>query len=212
MSSLPSSFPQHGHYDAVFGKKEDEKLEPFNLDEEESLGRFDQDGNFIWTRRDRANGEEEEEEDIEWMADSNVLSAKSMKRVEQQRKAVQKRSASLIEDPQSALKQIFAILRPSETVLDALKRLGGDKSIRNIKAKKQSAWQKRREAKRLLKNGMAAPAMNDVKKSQKQTSADVEDAEKFSVLTSSSNFLLASGYMGIFSETRELIKVKYFQA
>lgn len=113
--------------EAVTGDVSDdgEKFEPFNLEQERKEGYFDDDGNYV------EYAEEKDETDL-WLE-------KDAKVDERFATGAIKRSTAILEEEENAQamssreiadmqRDIAAYLKPGETVLGALKRLGGGKT------------------------------------------------------------------------------------
>lgn len=103
--------------------EEEGAFEPFNLDAERAAGDFDGDGNYTERRADAAEAEEDA-----WL--EGVPLAESMAdKCRRQAEAEAAKPDKLTESQLGAMKaEIATLLQPGETVLRALKRMGGSQS------------------------------------------------------------------------------------
>jgi hypothetical protein len=134
-----------------------DRVEPFNLKEERDMGRFDETGNFVWTRKDLDEGEEsdawvdggmedneqldggdgDEEDDNDDGEDGLIKksSKKIRKNVVEVPTTIKQQRTQPIEIPQPRTKQdanrslgrLIMLLQNGETVLDAIRRSSEDK-------------------------------------------------------------------------------------
>ena len=161
--------------EAVTGNDSDEgeKFEPFNLEQERKEGYFDDDGNYV------EYAEEKDETDL-WLE-------KDAKVDERFATGAIKRSTAILEEEENAAamssreiadmqRDIAAYLRPGETVLGALKRLGGGKASNN--------------------KGRGAP-----QKPPKVMSA--EEKKAFDALTELSSALMSNGEYEVYTFQKE---------
>ena len=195
---------------------EDPPMEPFNLEREEELGRFDSEGNFIWNRKGK---EGDREERPGWEAE--VVSEEHLAKIKEREAAALEKAKSRSMDNRKALEIVTRILEPSESVEEALKRLGGTSgsitgsgnSSQQAKTKKKmSAWQRRRMAKKKKKKktGESDYSVEGMKEEVAQKGAGSTGAQgskhatDFDDLTAASSFLLTEGMENTFTAPREI--------
>ena len=161
------------------------KMTPFNLKEEMEEGYFDADGNYF-VKDDPNAVEDNWLQDVDWnkveeLQEWNKQGAIQGADVEGEEKI----------DRLAIQKQILEILRPGETILKALKRLGGNKG--------QTASEKWKKPKKGSENKMEVE--------QSEPSAD---DKKLVVenLTGLADQLIAEGDYSIYDETYERLKLK----
>ncbi|KAJ1624711.1 hypothetical protein T492DRAFT_911508 [Pavlovales sp. CCMP2436] len=184
-------FGKSGQYEerglSLSRKEAGYEVEAFNLEAERATGRFDDDFNYIPKRR-RAKGEEPTEDEDEgadpWlqsMDDLKESEEKVAKRVRAARIAEEKLELALAEDEAIDVDALtagcVALMLPGETVLRALRRLGGGGASRG-------------------KGPSASVAASG---------APPADKPKFDELTDAASRLMSAGKVGIYSETREAL-------
>ena len=96
------------------------EFEPFNLDAERAAGDFDADGNY--TERRVAAAEAEEDAWLEGVPLAEAMAEKCRREAEAEAAKPDKLSETQLGDMKA---EIAALLQPGETVLRALKRMGG---------------------------------------------------------------------------------------
>jgi len=168
-----------GQEDTTMRRDGEQVITPFNLDDENEEGHFDENGNFIFDKK------ASEEIRDSWLDSIDMQKLPAVVPLE----SASKESTP---DPLSKfttaeiLGQIISILKPSETITKALKRLGGTQL---------SASQRLR-----LKKKGQLPTANP---------ADKEQLEK---LTSLSDWMLHQGRDTIYQDTYEKLNYEIKQA
>lgn len=176
-----------GQEDATIEFDEGIKITPFNLKEEMEEGHFDAEGNYF----------EKKEEVIrdEWLDSLDWVKIKE--RGEQFQKDVGSGDNSMFEDADEpgdqikAMKDILDIILPGETVLKALRRLGGKEGGRTSSA--SARWQ---------------PKAKKQKAVDSERPASEEDKQKLLKLTELADYLLQKGNFGIYQDTYEKLTHK----
>lgn len=171
------------------------KIEAFNLKEERERGYFDEHGNYIEKTKSKG-GYSEEDEDEEEMEDDAWVHSEEAKAIDPATlKKIQERQKKMMENEKTRAQvltavqiarlqwQIAKILDPGETVVRALKRLGGGR-----------AGNRRHITKR---------AKHDPHHADQETPAD---KEKFNQLTEAASALLDAGEMEVYTRDKS-----YFQ-
>lgn len=181
-----------GQEDATIDYDEGIKITPFNLKEEMEEGHFDAEGNYF----------EKKEEVIrdEWLDSLDWVKIKEQG--DKLQKNVSDGDNGMFEDADEpsdhiqAIKDIIDMLLPGETVLKALRRLGGKESGRNSSA--SARWQ---------------PKSKKPKATENEGSTSEEDKQKLLKLTELADQLLQKGYFSIYQDTLEKLahKVKTMQ-
>ena len=179
-----------GQEDATIDYDEGIKITPFNLKEEMEEGHFDAEGNYF----------EKKEEVIrdEWLDSLDWVKIKE--RGDQAPKDTwdSGNDESNFEDAEEpgdeikAMKDILNIILPGETVLKALRRLGGKDIGRGKKSSSASArWQPKAKKQEVLEG------------SEFEDSAAAEDKQSLLKLTELADFLLQRGNFGVYQDTYE---------
>lgn len=174
-----------GQEEATIDYDEGIKITPFNMKEELQTGHFDKQGTFIFDK----------EEDIR----DNWIDNIDWQQIKQFNK--KNKSTGSFEDEESfdtrqIYQQMFELMQPGETVLKALRRLGGSKgkpasSIDRWKNKKQTNKTDNSGA----KSATSTNTFDDVKKR--------EDKENMLRLTGFADKLLNAGQMEVYEMTYE---------
>lgn len=174
-----------GQEEATIDYDEGIKITPFNMKEELQTGHFDKQGTFIFDK----------EEDVR----DNWIDNIDWQQIKQFNK--KKKSTGSFEDEESfdtrqIYQQMFELMQPGETVLKALRRLGGSKgkaasSIDRWKNKKQTNKTDNSGA----KSATSTNPFDDVKKR--------EDKENMLRLTGFADKLLNTGQMEVYEMTYE---------
>lgn len=179
-----------GQEDATIDYDEGIKITPFNLKEEMEEGHFDAEGNYF----------EKKEEVIrdEWLDSLDWIKIK-----ERGEQAVNEPSDdSNFEDAEepgdqiNAVKDILGIILPGETVLNALRRLGGKESGRRKSEKSLSAsarWQQKAKKQKVMDD---------------RPSTSEEDKQNLLKLTELADYLLQRGNFSVYQDTYEKLAHK----
>lgn len=176
-----------GQEEATIDFDEGIKITPFNLKEEMEEGHFDAEGNYF----------EKKEEVIrdEWLDSLDWVKIKE--RGEQFQNYISDDKFEDADEPAvqiNTMKDILGIILPGETVLKALRRLGGKESGRSSSA--SARWQPK---------GKKPKALDD--------SSTQEDKQQLLKLTELADYLLQKGNFSIYQDTYEKLahKVKIKQ-
>ncbi|XP_068677889.1 CD2 antigen cytoplasmic tail-binding protein 2-like [Montipora foliosa] len=181
-----------GQEDATIDYDEGIKITPFNLKEEMEEGHFDAEGNYF----------EKKEEVIrdEWLDSLDWIKIKQ--RGEEGPKITwDSGNESNFEDAEEpgeevkAIKDILEIIKPGETVLKALRRLGGKDSGRGKSSSASARWQ-------------AKAKKQKVSEESGEISTKEGDKESLLKLTELADFLLQKGNFGIYQDTHEKLTYK----
>lgn len=162
--------------DAEIEGKDDESLMAFNLDKERQEGYFDDDGNYV------EYAEEKDETDLWLDKDAKVderLASGAIKRSTAALEEEEDAQAMTERDVAEMQREIAGYLKPGETVLGALKRLGGKASGK--------------------KSG--PPNKSTSSKPEKPMSA--EDKKAFDRLTELSSALMGNGEYEVYTFQKE---------
>jgi len=180
-----------GQEDATIDYDEGIKITPFNLKEEMEEGHFDAEGNYF----------EKKEEVIrdEWLDSLDWVKIKE--RGEQAPTNAVDNGDSNFEDAEEpgdqvkAMKDILGLIKPGETVLKALRRLGGKESGRGKSSSASARWQ---------------PKAKKQKVSDDKSEGSISDEDKQSLLklTELADYLLQRGYFSVYQDTYERIAYK----
>ena len=155
---------------------EETEFEPFNLERERREGYFDDDGNYV-----RNESDAEDEKDA-WLDDVHADARLS---TAGEKLAVRKDSDNEGEETTDAdvaniKRELCAYLEPGETVLDALKRLGGASAGRGNGATKSSTSSRKTES-----------------------SMDAQSKIAFEKVTELSSALMGSGEYDVYDSRKE---------
>ncbi|XP_078363184.1 CD2 antigen cytoplasmic tail-binding protein 2-like [Oculina patagonica] len=178
-----------GQEDATIDFDEGIKITPFNLKEEMEEGHFDAEGNYF----------EKKEEVIrdEWLDSLDWVKIKE--RGDQVRKYMS--DDSKFEDADepaeqiNKMKEILGIIKPGETVLKALRRLGGKESGRGKGSSASARWQPKAKKQKALE-------------ADSEHAASQEDKQTLLKLTELADYLLQTGSFGIYQDTYEKLAHK----
>lgn len=132
---------------------EDNKLEPFNLKDMHKEGKFDENGNFIWNAKDKNSHHDT------WLAgiskeEINKAKVARERQLEREAALELQRNASRVTEaagldlltPGEIKVMLINIMRPQETVLSTLSRLGGGaQNKRRVRANKNRAKKEAQE-------------------------------------------------------------------
>lgn len=178
-----------GQEDATIDFDEGIKITPFNLKEEMEEGHFDAEGNYF----------EKKEEVIrdEWLDSLDWVKIKE--RGDQFRKYISDdgkfEDADEPAEQINKMKEILGIIKPGETVLKALRRLGGKESGRGKSSSASARWQPK---------GKKQKASED----DSEHAASEEDKQSLLKLTELADYLLQTGSFGIYQDTYEKLAHK----
>ncbi|KAG2760054.1 hypothetical protein PC129_g4884 [Phytophthora cactorum] len=146
----------------------------FDMEDEEDEGHFDGDGNFVWDDQSKKVQEEAWLDDVSEQQIGAARSAKS-------RREFRDEQAEETMTEEVANRTLATLLKPRETVLQALKRLGSKKSARI------RPGHKRKQAQR----------------SETEPEQTAEEKKQFEQVTEAADFLLRSGEVDVYSQIKE---------
>lgn len=200
----------------AFAEDEEEQevpLEPFNMRKEREEGILDDEGNYLDRRKEKKkpvggfnekgdyvilNDEEEEEADgwLDSLGDVKVDKALATKLAAKAAKDEASYRDEILDDDDKVVfkKRIASLLKPEETVLSALRRLGGTQQSRGREAR--NTKRKNRHKKDLEDAQAGASGAG-------HSSVSAEDKAAFNKLTELADALLSNGEFNIYSFTRE---------
>ncbi|ETL29855.1 hypothetical protein L916_17065 [Phytophthora nicotianae] len=146
----------------------------FDMEEEKDEGHFDADGNFVWDDEAKKVQEEAWLDDISEQQMGAARSAKSRRefRDEQAEETMTKEVAN---------RTLATLLKPRETVLQALKRLGSKKSAR-------------------VRPGYKC---KQAQKNETEPEQTAEEKKQFEQITEAADFLMRSGEVEVYSQIKE---------
>lgn len=155
------------------------KITPFNMEEEMEEGHFDKEGTYIFGKRDKDEVKDNWLDNIDWV---KVTARPTTDQQAEEEEASGPGPSKF--DSLSCYKEILSIIHPGETILKALKRIGG-KKIETASER----WKK--------------------KKSGASTDSDSSNKEELLKLTGLADSILTNaGNMDIYQETYEGIRYK----
>ena len=175
------------------GKKEHApKLDAFNMKNEQEEGRFDAQGNFI---RKAADADAVHDQWLDGVSKKDMKKAKEAaeKRDEDLRQRRKEDDSVLTSD---ILKTLIPYLEPSETVLEALARLGKGKE------KKKPKWQQKNKRK-------GENAMDVDQEKPEEDPAETRRREAVEAITGAADQLLTRGQTEIYEAEREVLMRQY---
>lgn len=179
-----------GQEDATIDFDEGIKITPFNLKEEMEEGHFDAEGNYF----------EKKEEVIrdEWLDSLDWVKIKE--RGDQFRKYISDDESKFEDADEPAdqinkMKQILGIILPGETILKALRRLGGKESGRGKSSSASARWQLKAKKQKATEDDSEHPASE-------------EDKQTLLKLTELADYLLQTGNFSIYQDTYEKLAHK----
>ncbi|KAG6612654.1 CD2 antigen cytoplasmic tail-binding protein 2 [Phytophthora cinnamomi] len=147
----------------------------FNMEEEKDEGHFDADGNFVW---DDEAKKVQEEAWLDGVSEQQMGAAKHAK----SRRDFRDDQAEETLTAEAANRTLAALLRPRETVLQALKRLGSRKRERVRPGAKRKQEQL---------------------KEPQQPAQTQEEKRQFEQVTEAADFLMRAGEVDVYSQIKE---------
>ncbi|CAI5708521.1 unnamed protein product [Peronospora destructor] len=146
----------------------------FDMEEEKDEGHFDANGNYVWD--DEAKKKEEA-----WLEDVSEQQMGAAKHAKSRREFRDKQTEETL-TTEAANKTLATFLRPLETVLQALKRLGSKKKTR------VRPGNKRKQTHR---------------KETETTTQTAEEKKQFEQITEAADFLMRLGEVEVYGQTKE---------
>lgn len=184
------------------------KLTPFNMKEEMEEGEFDNDGYYHWKGKNKDEVKDAWLDNIDW---ANINSFKRNANLHQKQaesgeessgdeddrdddEAQEKQDEEGEQSQVEVFKQIVNYLKPGETILKAIKRLGtlSKSSTNSTSLSASQRWAKKKAA--------SEPA--------KMSQAELEAKEALEKLTGFANYFIDRGFYDIYDETLEKIQLK----
>ncbi len=185
-----------GQEDDTIEKDGEVQITPFNLKEEREEGDFSKDGDFIWKKTKDINDA--------WLDNIDWVKVKEVKKAEQMRKDAEDEAEDEAEAAYNELavyKSVLALLKPTETVAKAIRRLSG---AAGGPGQQKIVLQKQRKIAQKLKKNQKLT--EDEERFQK----DRDDMTKLTGMADS--ILTRSGNMEIYEETYEKIAYRLKEA
>ena len=184
------------------------KLTPFNMKEEMEEGEFDNDGYYHWKGRNKDEVKDAWLDNIDW---ANINSFKRSANLHEKQTESGDESSEEEDDRDEdddkarededgeqtqldVFKQIVSYLKPGETILKAIKRLGtlSKSSTSGTSLSASQRWAKKKAA--------SEPT--------KMSQAELEAKEAMEKLTGFANYFIDRGFYDIYDETFEKIQLK----
>ncbi|GAB6030158.1 CD2 antigen cytoplasmic tail-binding protein 2 [Chamberlinius hualienensis] len=181
-----------GQEDETIDYDGDIKITPFNIKEELEEGHFDKDGNYFLNK--------EEEIRDSWLDNIDWVKVKAQEKPLKEGGLAESESDDEDDDPAvnidecSVVKQIIELMKPGETILRAIRRLGNKSSS---SASASSRW---------LKNKKKLTQKQKDKNLEQNPDEAEEQRKKMLALTEMADKLLSRGRTEIYSETYEKLK------
>ncbi|KAG0368355.1 hypothetical protein BC939DRAFT_501058 [Gamsiella multidivaricata] len=169
------------------------KIEAFNMKEElEEGGEIDEAGNFIR----KLDPDRFHDSWLEGVSRKDIQSAREAhERKMKQAQAEEREAAATIMTETDIYMELVNILRPSETVIEALQRLGGGKKAgaKSTKNTKKKSWQKNKRMDEEGQEAVQAP----------ESEEDIKRRKAIEKLTDLCDRMMAMGHFDIYEETYE---------
>ncbi|RMX68391.1 hypothetical protein DD238_006300 [Peronospora effusa] len=146
----------------------------FDMEEEKDEGHFDANGNFVWD--DEAKKQEEA-----WLEDVSEQQIGAAKHAKSRREFRDEQTEETL-TTETANKTLATLIRPRETVLQALKRLGSKKKTR-------------------VRPGNKRKQTNS--KEAGTTAQTEEEKKQFEQITEAADFLMRLGEVEVYGQTKE---------
>lgn len=175
-----------GQEDATIEFDGDIKITPFNMKEELEEGHFDKDGNYFLKK--------EEEIRDGWLDNIDWVKIKAQEKPKASAEDDSDSDSDLNAEAINELdcyKEMIEFMQPHETVLQAIKRLGGKSSSR---ANASSRWIKKKKEDKAVESDSASASSNE---------AAENNTQKMLALTELADKLLHTGRMEIYTVTYE---------
>ncbi|KAL3662664.1 hypothetical protein V7S43_012508 [Phytophthora oleae] len=150
------------------------RMTAFDMEDEKDEGHFDAEGNFVWD--DEAKKVQEEA----WLDDISEQQMGAAKSAKSRRQFHDEQTEETMTE-EAANRTLSTLLKPRETVLQALKRLGSKKQARS------RPGSKRKQAQR-----------NETEPAQ-----TAEEKKQFEQVTEAADFLMRSGEVDVYSQIKE---------
>ncbi|KAG0228971.1 hypothetical protein BGW42_001855 [Actinomortierella wolfii] len=182
-------------------------IEAFNMrtEIEEEGGHIDSEGNFV---RAKADPDRFHDNWLEGISRKEIAAAKEAEERKRQRQRIQDREdAAHAMTKDEIYLELVNILKPSETVLEAIQRLGGSRGVKSAHATKKKSWQKSKSQQNQksttdAKNGSTT---DNNKNSNMDDGAAAENRRLIEKVTDLSDKMMAMGHFEIYEQTYEHI-------
>ena len=180
-----------GQEDATIDHEGEVKITPFNLREEMEEGHFDSAGNYFIKKNKEIRDE--------WLdgVDWQKIDERAVK-IEKDKDDQQFEDAPEEIDKIARMKSILEILKPGETVLKGLKRLGGKTQTQSSASRKWAAKRKKMDE--------SAETKEDGKVGNSETTSENKDL--LLKLTGLADDLLQAGMFSVYQDTYEKLAYK----
>jgi CD2 antigen cytoplasmic tail-binding protein 2 len=174
-----------GQEDDTIGNDGEVKITPFNLKEEQEEGQFSKDGAFIW-KKDK-DIQDAWLDNVDWVKVKEVSSAE---KISQEAKDEAEDEAEAAYSENATYRSMLKLLKPSESVAKAIRRLGGPGQQKILQQRQRKIAQK-------LKKGTK---LSDEEQMFKNSRDEMAQLTGFA-----DTILSRSGNMEIYEETYEKI-------
>ncbi|CAI5740030.1 unnamed protein product [Hyaloperonospora brassicae] len=170
----------------------------FDMEDEKDEGHFDADGNFVWD--DEARKQEEA-----WLEDVSEQQIGAAKHAKSRREFRDEQTEETL-TVETATQTLATLLRPRETVLQALRRLGTKKKKQTKKKETEKKETEKKETEK--KETEKARARVGSKRKQRNETEEAarptaEEKAQFDRITEAADFLLRSGEVDAYSQVKE---------
>ena len=174
-------------------KKHAPKIEGFNLDAETDTGKFDEHLNYV---RKTTDPDAKHDSWLEGVSKKEMKKAQQAHAKRDQEKRQKEREEDAITTSE-VLQKLIPHLEPTESVLEALARLGKGKE------KKKPKWKTKNRNKQSYEMDIDAP------KKEEEDPAETRRRESVEAITESADRLLSRGQTEIYEASREILIRQY---
>lgn len=201
-----------GQEDGTLDFDGETKITPFNMKDELEEGYFDGSGMYIWNRKDESEIKDSWLDSIDWMKvqpkkavkkDGNEDGGSSKDKMDTGNEDSREAEVNVL----AKYEQMLELLKPGETVLKAIKRLGAVAG-KNLSASERLK-QKKRAAKLAAANGASSSSSASDTASTSAATTQQEATDFVTQLTELADTILtATGNMDVYQETYESVTFK----
>jgi len=186
-----------------------EVIEPFNLRNEREKGHFDTNMNFVWKKDDVERDAWLADMDEATMEKSIGEAAKAMKLKQDKENNVETPS---IKSDKYLKQELLAILHPGETVITAMRRLGGKQARRSTQVVKRRLPTSSTRLSTLSTSSRTCQESSEreVKGEREREKESQRDSAGINNLTELCDELISSGLTGLYYMTYEAIQSSMF--
>ncbi|KAF9972849.1 hypothetical protein BGZ73_003946 [Actinomortierella ambigua] len=178
-------------------------IEAFNMRAEidEEGGQIDREGNFIRAKEDPDRFHDNW---LQGISRKDIAAAKEAEERKRQRQRIldrEEEAASRALSKDDIYLELVNLLKPSETVLEAIQRLGGSggKTVKGAQATKKKSWQKSKQQQQ------PGAEKNSTDTSPEDAAAAAENKRRIEKVTDLSDKMMAMGHFDIYDQTYERI-------